>query len=167
MKILQTERLVLRHADLNDTPFIFDLLTDKTFIDNIADKGVKGLDDAKKYIQESLLASYEKNGFGLFIAEQISDGALVGVCGLVSRDDFADPDVGYAFLPQYAGIGYATESAKAVLHWAKDVKGILRVIGITGPENQGSIKVLEKIGLVRDKLIDYNGESTLLFVPKI
>lgn len=165
MQILETQRLRLREADENDAQFIYDLLTDKTFIDNIADKGVKNLDDARDYINKSLINSYQTNGFGLWLTEQKSDGAAVGLCGLVGREELDDPDVGYAFLPQYVGQGYATESGKAVMDYGKTTLKIERIVGITTAENPGSIKVLEKLGLRLQGPMDFKGEETLLFVP--
>lgn len=166
MLILQTERLALRQANLADAPFIFDLLTDKTFIDNIADKGVKTLKDAENYIQQALLDSYEKNGFGLYITELKGDSTPVGICGLVKRDSLDCPDVGYAFLPKFTGQGFATESAQAVIKYGNDTLNLPRIVGITAPDNESSIRVLEKIGLVRDKMVSHDGIENILFVPQ-
>ncbi|MCJ8270546.1 MAG: GNAT family N-acetyltransferase [Psychrosphaera sp.] len=165
MQILQTERLSLHHATEQDAAFIYDLLTDQTFIDNIADKGVKNLDDARAYINDSLINSYNTHGFGLFLTKLKSDGTPIGLCGLLKRDDFDCPDVGYAFLPKYTGQGYATEAAKGAMVWGKETLGIKRIIAITMPGNKGSIKVLEKLGLVSNKTIDFMDSENLLFEP--
>ncbi len=160
--ILQTERLALRQAELADGPFIFELLTDKTFIDNIADKGVRELSDAEDYIRQSLLASYENNGFGLYLVERKSDNAAVGLCGLVKRDGLNCPDIGYAFLPRFTGVGFATESAKAVFQYAQNTLKLTRVVGITSPDNTASIAVLKKIGLGHQQQIELDGKPTVL-----
>ncbi len=165
MQIVQTERLSLHHATLDDAAFIYDLLTDQTFIDNIADKGVRNLDDARAYINESLIKSYNTHGFGLFLTKLKSDGTPIGLCGLIKRDVFDYPDVGYAFLPQYAGQGYATEAAKGAMTYGRDELGIKRIIAITSPDNKGSIKVLEKLGLHTNKTIDFMDSENLLFEP--
>lgn len=155
----------MRQAELSDGPFVFELLTDKTFIENIADKGIKNLDDARDYIQQSLLNSYEKNGYGLWLTELKEKGTPVGICGLVKRDWLDCPDVGYAFLPQYTGQGFATESAKAVLQYGRQSLGLDRIVGITAKGNAKSIGVLEKIGLSADKIVEHDGMESLLFVP--
>jgi ribosomal-protein-alanine N-acetyltransferase len=165
MQVLETPRLILRHANFDDAPFIFDLLTDQTFIDNIADKGVKNLDDARNYISDMLLKSYKNNGFGLFLTELKKDNTPIGLCGLVKRDTLDCPDVGYAFLPQFTGQGYASESAKAVMIFGASTLGISRIVGMTSSTNKGSIKVLEKLGLHFEKNISHNGEETVLYVP--
>jgi RimJ/RimL family protein N-acetyltransferase len=56
-------------------------------------------------------------------------------------------DVGFAFLPEAWGKGYARESAAAVLAHARDVLGLRRVPAIPSPDNQASIRVLERVGM--------------------
>ena len=166
MLVFETQRLSLHQATFDDAPFIFELLSDSTFIDNIADKGVKNLDDAKAYITASLINSYKANGFGLYIAKQKVDNLPVGLAGLVKRDTLDCPDVGYALLPQYTGIGYATELAKAVLAFGYDKLAVKRIVAITTADNKKSIKVLEKIGLTSTSTITFGDEQCLLFEPQ-
>ena len=80
-------------------------------------------------------------------------GAPTGLCGLVRRDGLDDVDIGYAFLPKYWTKGYATEAALAVKGYAKNQIGLKRIVGITDPDNKGSIKVLEKLGLKFEKMV--------------
>ncbi|HEV2802326.1 MAG TPA: GNAT family N-acetyltransferase [Pyrinomonadaceae bacterium] len=149
MNVLETERLNLRRLDAGDAAFILELLNDPSFVRNIGDKGVRTLADAARYIAEGPVASYARHGFGLWLVELKDAGQRTpaGICGLVKRDTLPDADIGYAFLPRFCGRGYATEAAAAVLNYAHGALGLKRVLAITVPENDGSIKVLEKIGL--------------------
>ena len=63
--VVETERLALRRLRLDDAEFIFRLVNDPSFIRYIGDKGVRTLDDARKYLSEGPLASYDRHGFGL------------------------------------------------------------------------------------------------------
>ena len=164
MTVLQTERLLLQQATFADAEFIYQLLNDPTFIDNIVDKGIRTLADAKNYIQTSLINSYETHGFGLYIVRLKANQTPIGLCGLVKRDGLDCPDVGYALLPDYVGQGYASEGAKACLDYGYQQLGINNIVAITSENNQGSIRVLEKIGLRRDKVMVLNGAACLLFV---
>src|SRR6202166_373496 len=146
MNVLQTERLALRHLDLNDDAFILELLNDAAFLRFIGDKGVRTLGDAREYVQKGPIDSYGRHGFGLY-ATCLLDGTPAGICGLVKRDGLADVDVGFAFLSRYRSKGYASESAAAVLLHARQVLRLQRIVAITSPDNWGSIAVLEKIGL--------------------
>lgn len=103
MKILETERLVLRHLTVEDSEFILELLNDPSWLRFIGDKGVRTLDAARDYILKNLVAMYEKLGFGLYLVEIKGEGVPVGICGLVKRDSLEDVDIGFAFLPKYRG----------------------------------------------------------------
>jgi|SRR5579872_3389435 len=147
MNILETERLVLRKITPDDAGFILALFNDPAFVNKIGDRRVRSLDDAAKYIPEKMAPSYERNGYGLYLVCVKGSGEGAGICGLVKRETLLDADIGFAFLPQYRGQGFALESAAAVLLYAKEQLGLPRVLGVTKPENAISIRILEKIGL--------------------
>jgi ribosomal-protein-alanine N-acetyltransferase len=114
---------------------------------------VRTLEDARSYILRVPVASYEKNGFGLYLVLLEESGESIGMCGLIKRDGLEDVDIGYAFLPKFWSKGYALEAALAVRDYARDVIGLKRLVAITDPENQGSIRLLEKIGLKYEKMV--------------
>lgn len=153
MNILETERLILRQFSLDDADFILKLLNEPSFIQNIGDRGVRNLEDARSYITRVPIASYEQNGFGLYLVKLKESGEPIGMCGLIKRAELEDVDIGYAFLPKYWSKGYAVESAMAVKEYAREVIGLKRLVAITDPENHGSIRVLEKIGLKFEKMV--------------
>ncbi len=153
MTLLETDRLTLRKITVDDDAFILDLLNQPSFIQFIGDRGVRTLDDAREYISARFIASYEKFGFGLYLTSLKENEIPIGICGLVKRDTLKDVDVGFAFLPQYWLQGYAFESASAVMGYAKNILDIQRVVGIATPDNQGSMRVLEKLGLRFERMI--------------
>ena len=159
MSVLTTERLNLRRLTGDDAAFILELLNDPSFIKNIGDRGVRSVADARRYISDGPLASYEKHGFGLYLVELKESGEAIGICGLVKRDSLADADVGFAFLPRYRAKGYAYESAAAVKAYAFEVLGLKRMVAITNPNNAGSIRVLEKIGLTYDRMLRLSDDA--------
>jgi RimJ/RimL family protein N-acetyltransferase len=168
MRILETERLIIRHLTQDDGEFILELLNEPGFIQNIADRGVRTIEDAQAYIRDGPAASYANNGFGLFAVELKETGVPIGMCGLIRRDVLPDVDIGYALLERYWNKGYAYEAAAAVLNYGYKTIGLKRIVAITAPDNDASAKVLEKIGLQFDRIIDlpdHGGESKL-FVPK-
>ena len=146
-KILETERLLLRRLTLADAPFLLELLNDPSFIRNVADRGVRTVPDAESYLATKFLASYERHGFGHYLVLLKATGEPVGTCGLMKRETVNDIDIGYGFPERFAGQGYATESAAAVLRYGREVLGLSRVVGYTSMMNLASQHVLEKIGL--------------------
>lgn len=153
LRVLETERLVLRQLTSDDASFILALVNDPAWLQFIGDKGVRNLADARNYILQGPTAMYSRCGFGLYLVELKSDCAPIGICGLIKRDSLTDVDIGFAFLPDYRGQGYAYEAAKLVLDYAKNVLGLTRILAITKPVNQRSIRVLEKIGLRFEQMV--------------
>ena len=118
--ILETDRLRLRKLLLDDAEFVLRLLNEPSFIQNIGDRGVRTIDDARAYILKGPIASYEKFGFGLWMVETRPTGVPIGICGLLKRDVLEDVDIGYALLPEFCSQGYALESASAVMSYANE-----------------------------------------------
>jgi len=147
MIILETERLFISHLCADDAAFVLELLNEPSFIRYIGDKGVRTLDDARRYIAEGPVKSYEINGFGLNLVRLKAGHAPIGICGVLKRDTLPDPDIGFAFLPSFWNQGYAFESAAAVMTHAREALGLARILAITSPDNQASEKLLGKIGL--------------------
>ena len=139
MNIIESERLSLRRLTINDAEFILGLLNQPSFLQFIGDKGVRTLDEARNYILQGPVSSYERYGFGLYLTSLKADGVPLGMCGLLQRETLNDVDVGFAFLPQFWGQGYALESVTAVLEYGQSVLGLARIVAITSPDNYASI----------------------------
>lgn len=137
----------------DDAEFIVELLNDSSFLRFIGDKGVRTIEDARRYILTGPMDSYERHGFGLWLVELKSSKTPIGMCGLLKRDILSDVDIGFAFLPPYRSKGYAFESAAAVMDYGRNVLGLRRIVAITDEENTGSIRVLEKIGMTFERMI--------------
>jgi RimJ/RimL family protein N-acetyltransferase len=159
MKVLETERLTLRHLTTDDAAFILELVNEPSFIRYIGDKQVRTLDDARAYVLNGPVKSYETYGFGLNLVELKSDSTPIGMCGLLQRDTLPDPDIGFAFLPAYWKQGYAFEAAVAVMKHARGTLGIDQVLAITSPDNEASAKLLSKIGLRFDRVVKLSEDA--------
>ena len=158
--VFETERLTLDQLEVGrDEAFILELLNEPGFLQNIGDRGVRDLTGAADYIQGGPAKSYAEHGFGLWRVSETATGVPVGMCGLLQRDGLDDPDVGYAFLPEARGKGYAVEAARATLEHGRRVFGMGRIVAIVTPGNDASIRVLEKIGMSAAGLISLPGRD--------
>ena len=153
MKVLETDRLVLRRLTVEDAPFILELLNDAAFIRYIGDKGVRTLDDARNYIENGPMASYEQFGFGLYATELKEPRVPIGICGILKRETLPDPDIGFAFLSEYRNHGYAFEAAAATMKYARETLGLEQILAITSPDNVASERLLNKLGLKFERMI--------------
>ncbi|HJV20620.1 MAG TPA: GNAT family N-acetyltransferase [Sediminibacterium sp.] len=147
MLALTTERLLIRELNIVDAAFIFRLMNAPNWIRFIGDRNVKTVADASNYISSKMIRSYRINGFGLYLVTLKNTRESMGICGLVKRDGLDHPDLGFALLPQYEGMGYASEAAAAVLEHARDTLHLKQVEGITTKNNMASVSVLEKAGM--------------------
>jgi RimJ/RimL family protein N-acetyltransferase len=162
---IETDRLLIRHFTLDDAEFVVRVLNEPSFIENVGDRGVRTTEDGVKYLADGPIASYEANGYGMNVVVLKETGERIGMCGLVRRPQFADPDVGYSFLPEFWRRGYAEESVIAVIAHARISLGIERVIAIVSPHNIPSTRLLEKRGFVFEKrtLFQPSGREILVY----
>lgn len=161
MIVLETERLTLRHASLDDAPFILRLLNEPAFLQYIGDRGVRSLDDARGYIEQRLIGSYKQHGFGLWVVTRTNSPEPLGICGLVKRDTLPEPDIGFAFLQEHWRTGIGFESAAGVKRYAFEHVGLPRLLAIVNPDNAGSIRILEKLGFTFERLSEPGDGKTV------
>lgn len=164
MNIIETNRLILRKFIIDDAGFVLELLNSPSWLKYIGDRNVKNLEDAKNYISDKLISSYIKNGFGLYEIILKKDNIPVGMCGLIKRDTLENIDLGFALSPVFTGNGYAFEAAFATLNYAKTVLKLERIIAITTTENKNSIKLLEKLKFVFEKMVLLSNEEEELML---
>lgn len=155
---LETERLFLRRFTVDDAQFILTLLNEPSFIRYIGDKKVRNVEDARQYILNGPVASYERHDFGLGLVELKESHTPIGMCGLIKRDELSDPDIGFAFLPSFWNKGFAFEAATAVLQDARERLQLERILAITSLDNDASIELLERLGFRFEKVINLSAD---------
>jgi len=148
VRVLETERLVLRWLTADDADFLVELMNDPDWLRFIGDRGIRTADDARRYVETGPARTIAERGFGMYAVELQETGEPIGICGLVDRDWLEEADLGFAFLPRFRGRGYAHEAAAATLEQATTTLGLNAVLAIVSPENQVSIRLLTKLGFV-------------------
>ena len=160
MNVIETERLTLREMSEADAAFILELLNDPGFIRFIADRGVRTLEGAARYIEERFAESYRQHGFGLWLVETKGERVPIGICGLLKRKELNVVEVGYAFLPPFRSRGYAFEAASAAKAYARDALKLPRLYAVVNPDNAASIRLLEKLGMRFERAVRLLGEES-------
>ncbi len=164
MKVVcETERIVVRQFELSDAPFIVRLLNDDLFIRYIGDKNIRTQEDAINYLKTGPMASYKKHGFGLNLVCLKETHTPIGMCGLLKRDELESPDLGYAFLPEDSGKGYARKAAEKTLKTVMKTCSLDKVVAVTLPDNVRSNKLLETIGFSFKETIKLYGTQNNLY----
>lgn len=147
MLICETPRLIVRRFTLLDAPFIIDLLNSPTWLKYLGDRNIKTLEDARTYLSQGPIASYDTHGFGLYLVALKGTETPIGMSGLIKRDGLANVDVGFALLPAYTGQGYAFEATKAVMDYGYNTLQLPHIVAVARHDNNQSITLLEKLGL--------------------
>ncbi len=157
-----------------DAAFTLKLLNTPKFIKYIGDRGVRSVAEAEVFIDTRYRKSYQDYGFGLYAVELKSSDKLdlhtrsvnvpIGICGFVRRETLPSPDLGFAFLPEFEGRGYALEAATAMIGYGRERLGFDRVLAITTLDNHASGRLLIKLGFVLDGPAEIAGETLNLYV---
>jgi RimJ/RimL family protein N-acetyltransferase len=165
MRVLETERLILRRLHAGDAPFILELLNDPAWLEHIGDRGVRNVDDAQKYLANGPLEMYARLGFGLYPVERKDTGESIGLCGPLKRESLEHADLGFALLPRFRGLGLAFEAASGTMDYARNELRISRLVAITSQGNLASARLLEKLGFrfERNVRLETDGEELRLY----
>ena len=107
--------------------------------------------------QANVEAHWRDHGFGPLAAVERASGRVVGEVGLQLVEGGPDIELTVTLARAVWAHGYATEAARAVLLWAFAGVRLQRLIAVADPANAGSLRVLEKIGMVPVGLRDCYG----------
>jgi RimJ/RimL family protein N-acetyltransferase len=149
--VVKTDRLVLRGYRLDDFPHCAAMWADPDVTRHIADGAPRSGEESWKSFL-SISGHWELMGFGTWAVDERTTGRLVGSVGFVERmrdrgPKLEDaPELGYGFVSSAGGQGFATESVKAAVEWARSHFGKTRLIAIVAPDNLASIRVAKKCG---------------------
>ncbi|MBL4569517.1 MAG: GNAT family N-acetyltransferase [Flavobacteriaceae bacterium] len=157
--IIETERLILREFVATDFEAVFEFSSNKEVQKYTGDTLITSLEDAKELIKNVWHKDYNTYGYGRWATIYKPDNKLIGFAGLKYLPEFDVTDIGFRFLPEYWGKGIATEASVEIIDYGFKQLNLDRIIGIAMPENVGSSKVLEKIGLSYYKTDDYDGDG--------
>ncbi|MEL4307612.1 GNAT family N-acetyltransferase [Joostella sp. CR20] len=151
----ETDRLILRPTNIDDAPFIYELLNTPKWLQYIGDRQITSVEVAQKYIEEKMLPQLKEFGYSNYTIIRKIDQQKIGSCGLYNRDGLDGIDLGFAFLPAYEKMGFAFEAANILKEAAFIHFKLKTLLAITSKENTSSQKLLEKLGL------KYSGTTTL------
>jgi RimJ/RimL family protein N-acetyltransferase len=156
---LSTERLYLRWLTPEDAAFMLRIWNDPTFVRYVGDRGLRTEDDARQALSAGPLTTYERYGYGPYLVCLQATGRPAGICGLFRRQGLDDPDIGYALLPEYRGLGLAREAADAVIEHARVDLGLTRLTAIVAADNASSLGLIQRLGLSFERMISLPGED--------
>lgn len=144
--MLETNRLILRPAVLEDAHYLVHLNSDPDVIRYTGDEKFQSQLEAQNLIRDKLIPHYYKYKMGRFMTF-LKDGTFVGWCGLKYFPENDEVDLGYRFIRSHWGQGFATEASNTCIHYGFNELKLKKIIAKVMPENIASIKVMQKLGM--------------------
>lgn len=163
---IETPRLYISYFQPDDTThcnFLIELYNTPEFIASIGGKptSITNPEAARERLKGRFRAEHARNGYGTYLVslkgqeispsfgDAIAESTPVGTISLMRGEGpnaFTVPDLGFATLPAHMHKGYAKESAKGLLAYAKKNLGVGAVLGLFDPQNQASSAVFRSLG---------------------
>lgn len=149
--VIETDRLLIRRFSLDDAEAYWPLVSNPDVLRYTGEQAVASIAAVRDLLESRPLRDYQLYGYGRMACIDKHSGRLIGFSGLKYLDDMDETDVGYRFVPEAWGKGYATESAAAIMARQAAEFGLRRIIGLVEPANAGSVGVLKKLGLTFER----------------
>ncbi len=146
MNDLTTERLTLKKIQENDAAGLFAVWSDPDVTRFMNIPAFTGEDQAKEMI--TILAALAKENKALRYTIRMKDsGQIIGSCGYNVLDfDNQRTELGYELAKGHWGNGYASEAIRELSRYAFTELGLHRIEAKVEPENDNSIRLLQKLG---------------------
>lgn len=144
--MIETSRLIIRPACLEDAENLFFLNSDPIVMRYTGDKAFANVFEARKLIEERLIPQFKERRMSRFMVF-LKDQTFIGWCGLKYHPETQEVDLGYRFMQKFWGEGYATEASKASLEYGFKTLLLPKIIAKAMPANTSSIKVMQKLAM--------------------
>jgi RimJ/RimL family protein N-acetyltransferase len=144
---------------MDHAAFIQQLLNTAGWLQFIGDRNVRSEAEAYAYINKI----NENPAVTYWTVTLSAEPATIGVISLIQRDYLEYPDIGFAFLPEFNGQGYAFEAASAVLDHLRAESNYPQLYAAALPDNTASIKLLIKLGFHFERSANFEHREKLLY----
>ena len=160
---ISTNRLFLDLLTEEDYNFIISIVNTKGWIEFIGDRNVHSKEDALAYIKKIL----SSQNLYYWVVRIKNGNTPIGIISFMKREYLENFDIGFAFLPEFNGYGYAYEAAKEILSMVSANQEYHPILATTIPGNVNSIKLLVKLGLHFEKELEADNEKLLIYSNSI
>lgn len=152
---LETERLLLRRFTRDDVAAFYELGTNPEIVRYVGNQPFESLSAAAAALEAAPLRDYDVHGYGRLACVLKTTGKVIGFSGVKFIEELDESELGYRFLPEYWGQGFATEAGLISIGYARSVLRLRRLIGLVHPENVSSVGVLRKLGFAQQGQVPF------------
>ncbi len=161
MKIhAQTERLTLREWSLDDIDEYAEIIGDAEVMKYIGNGQPRPRSSAEEFVK-TMIGHQESRGWNRFAVEHTNTGELVGFSGLDDQEGVLD--FGWRLHRKFWGAGYGYEASAAALWVARNSFSLTKITSQSFPENVGSIRIMQKMGMVQISEGEYEGKPLVIY----
>ncbi len=154
--MFETERLLIRKFTMDDLPKLIELRSDEAVNKYLGGTRLQNPEAIEKRFRV-YLDCYEKFGFGVCALVWKETGEMFGWGGLMPLEDTGEIEVGYGMSKDFWGKGVGYECARAWLEYGFEKAGLERIVAVAQPENTGSWRIMEKLGMRYEKTEEHYG----------
>ena len=160
MPEIETARLLLRQFTLDDLDALAELFADPLVVQYLGSGEPASREETEAALR-SILAHWERYGFGRWAAVYKPTGLLIGYGGL--RSFHGEPELVYLLGQTYWRRGLATEMARACLKFGFEELSFGRIIAMAKTPNVRSHRVLEKAGMRFERAANIYGMDVVCY----
>lgn len=164
--ILETGRCRVREMTVEDVDSFYQIYAEPSitaYMENLfADR-----DEEIAYTKDYIEKVYAFYGYGMWTVLEKENGAVIGRAGIIWREGYDLPELGFVIGVPWQGKGYAYEVCKAVLRYAKEELSMVRVQVLVRTGNKKSLRLCEKLGFVRSGEKEEDGERHFLLEKEL
>lgn len=154
MPEIETSRLRLRMFTPDDLDALSAITGDAQVMQYLGTSGARSREKTRNTI-DAILRHWNEHGFGIWALDHKADGRLIGWCGLQMLEKTPEVEVAYLLAQAYWNQGLATEAARAAISYGFRELKLPRIVAIARPENVGSYRVMEKVGMKYERDAHY------------
>ncbi|HEX8136564.1 MAG TPA: GNAT family N-acetyltransferase [Pyrinomonadaceae bacterium] len=154
MAEIETSRLRLRMFTPDDLDALSLITGDAEVMKYLGVSGPRTREKTQNTI-DAILRHWQNHGFGIWAIDHKADRRLIGWCGLQVLEKTPEVEVAYLLAKEYWNQGLATEAARAAVEYGFNGLNLKRIVAIARPENVGSYRVMEKIGMKYERDAHY------------
>lgn len=147
MKIIKTNRCILRPATLEDANDMFEYYNQSKVVKYLPMQKHNTIADTKRFIKTFFLSNYKKGNIGHFAVVFKENSKTIGNVGFNNITSTSkEGEIGICINPKYWGLDLSSELALAMLRYGFEDLNLQKIIAITFEDNNYSRKSLEKLG---------------------
>ena len=160
--MLETERLIIRRFTPQDLEKMIALRSDDEVIKYLGGRRLQNPEAIAKRF-EFYIDCYQRFGYGMCAMIWRETSEMIGWSGLQPLEDSEDTEVGYGMIKEFWGRGIGFEAARAWLEYGFRVVDLKSIVAVASPENTGSWRIMEKLGMRREKTETHYGMECVFY----